>query len=129
MKAQLFRIINTGDPIAADRRRRQWLAVGEPLVVAGYILMPMAEAAGADPHIEIFTTRGDSQGVNPMRPMTFSNVAPYSVIPRALRFSPGGTVTAVLIETQYTGTHKPGWAQLTNKDECNANLQSIPDQR
>ena len=128
MTADLARIIYTGDTITPERRRRQWLGVGEPLVIAGFILMPMAEAAGEDPHIEIFRGDGTGHGVSPMMPMSFSNVAPYQVIPRALRYASNGTVTAVLIETQYTGTDKPGW-HTTNKDDCNANLLPIPDQR
>lgn len=130
MKARLYRIINTGDPIAPPRRRRQWLDIGESMVVAGYVLLPMCDA-GSEPHIELFSASGQARGVNPMMPMTFYGVAPYSVIPRALRYSPGGTVTAVLLETQYTGTDKPGWEKQTNEDDCNAkpNLQPIPDQR
>jgi hypothetical protein len=128
MKARIYRIIYTGDPVPPERRRRQWLDIGESMVIAGFILIPMAAAAGNDPHIELFSAAGKTVGVCPMMPMTFSAAGPYAVIPRALRYSPGGTVTAVLLETQYTGSDKPGW-DTQQEDDCNANIQPLPDRR
>lgn len=125
MSADLYRVLSTGDPVAPERRRRQWLDVGCFMVVSGVILVPIA-ARGDDPAVEIYSRQGDLLGAAPLAPMTFSCSAPYAVIPRAVRLDCGNTVISVLIETQYTGDGAPGW--LNQEEETRyAKFQSIFD--
>lgn len=123
MNAALYQILTTADRVEPQRRRRQWLDVGEVMVVAGVMLIPVA-ARGGDPAVEIYSRSGRLLGQAPLAPLSFGCKAPYAVIPRAVQLQ-HNTVISVLIETQYTGEGTPGWQ--TQEESCNAKFQPLPD--
>ena len=118
MTAQVFQVITTQDQAAPEKRRRQWLHVGDPLVVGGMIVTVLIER-DRDPWLALHSNGGEHLGDVPMSPLSFSN-AELVVIPRAYRFHPSGLVDAVLLEIQSTGAKTPSW--FHQEDNRNANL-------
>lgn len=123
MSARLYQVITTADPVAPEKRHRQWLDVGEPLVVAGVMLIMLIER-GREPWLALHDRQGEYRGDVPMSPLSFG-ATPYRVIPRAYRFHPNGMAEAVLLEIQYTGAQTPAWQH--NEENTHANLQPISD--
>lgn len=127
--ATLFRILNTGDVVADERRCRQWLPVGEAFAAFGVMLIPLINQAG-DIWFQLFNGTGEEVGPIPLTPLEFGPDHPYRVVPRALRLHPSGRPEAVLLETQYTGTlnssTRPVWA-MNREDDDAKHFQSIPD--
>lgn len=121
----LFQIVTTADPVPADRRLRLWLDVGQPMAVAGFLTMPVF--VDGEICLELFDDQGRHLHQFPLAPMGLEPAAPYRTIPRAIRIHRFGGPAAVLMETQYTGDHKPGWVNNNDEDERNEYIQQIPD--
>ena len=105
---QFFRVLTCADAVAPNRRRREWLEVGCCTAIAGLVLI--VEREDHRLWLDAYDQHGTPQAAIPCLPFNFNPLAPYRVIPRALRTDRQGRPLAVLLETQFTGPGEPTWS-------------------